>query len=172
MNVPTRVEGFAFSRIPGILSIAMLVLVLSAGVVAASEPGVETAAVENAQSIGVVKTVEGSPEIIRADQPVASSAGSPVFLNDTLLTDGVSGIGISLNDGTTLSLGEDSELIIDDFVYEPAAGNVGLGMQMLGGTMSYLSGKIAHISPESVSVDTPTATIGIRGTKFLVKVNR
>ncbi len=144
------------TRIVGALSAALIVTLF--------------AAMASAAPIGIVKTVSGKVEIVREGKTVAPEVGADVFLNDNLTTEDESSIGISFNDSTTVSLGADSELIIDDFIYEPAEKNVSLGMQMLGGTFTYLSGKIASIDPGKVNLTTPTMVIGIRGTKFLLKV--
>lgn len=122
--------------------------------------------------IGIVKTVSGTTTLHRGEQTAAARVGAGVFLNDKVTTSEDGRIGISFNDSTTLSLGEGSELRIDDFIYQPAEGKVGFGIQMLSGTMTYLSGKIAAIAPEQVSVTTPSSVIGIRGTKFLLKVTK
>lgn len=125
-----------------------------------------------AAPIGIVKTVGGDTRIVRDGQTVSPEVGADVFLNDNVATGGDGSIGISFNDSTTVSLGGDSELKIDRFVYEPATKNVGLGMEMLAGTFTYLSGKIAAIDAETVQLATPSMIIGIRGTKFLLKVKK
>ena len=73
-------------------------------------------------------------------------------------------------DNTTLSIGPDSTLVIDKFVFQPAEGNLGIVTRLAKGTASYLSGEITKLSPGSAKFETPLATIGIRGTRFLVKV--
>ena len=45
------------------------------------------------------------------------------------------------------------------------------GSKLTKGTLNYVSGAIAKISPEAVAVKTPTGTIGVRGTQFVVKVD-
>lgn len=130
------------------------------------------AAAAQAAPIGIVKTSAGAATIVRDGKTLPAQSGADVFLNDNVTTGGDGSIGISFNDATTVSLGGDSELLIDNYVYEPADKNVSLGMNMVAGTFTYLSGKIAAINPETVSLRTPSMVIGIRGTKFLLKVNK
>jgi len=61
-------------------------------------------------------------------------------------------------------------LVIDEFVFAPHQGEFSLVIKMLKGTAAYLSGLISKLSPESARFETPSASIGIRGTKFAVKV--
>tara|TARA_R110002124_G_scaffold38253_7_gene121597 strand:+ start:56848 stop:57294 length:447 start_codon:yes stop_codon:yes gene_type:complete len=129
-----------------------------------------TAQASDTAPIGIVKEVIGTATILQGDRKVTPQVGADIFLNDDVSTGADGGIGISLNDSTTLSLGENSRLRIDRFVYEPQANKLGFGMEVMQGTLSYLSGKIGAIAPEQVSVATPSMTIGIRGTTFLLKV--
>lgn len=73
-------------------------------------------------------------------------------------------------DDTLLSLGPDSSLVVDDFVFAPRQGKFSIVLRMMKGTAVYLSGLVAKLSPDSVRFLTPSASIGIRGTKFAVKV--
>jgi hypothetical protein len=73
-------------------------------------------------------------------------------------------------DDTFLSLGPGSDLVIDQFVYAPRQGKLSLVFRMLKGTAVYLSGLIAKLAPDSVYFVTPSASVGVRGTKFAVKV--
>jgi len=93
-----------------------------------------------------------------------------IWENDTLRTGGSGSIGIVFNDDTFLSLGPGSVLIIDEFVFAPKQGKFSIVVRMLKGTAAYLSGLISKLSPDSAHFKTPTASIGIRGTKFVARV--
>jgi hypothetical protein len=77
---------------------------------------------------------------------------------------------VVFNDDTLLSLGPGSVLVIDEFVFAPNQGKFSIVIRMLKGTAAYLSGLISKLAPESAHFETPSASIGIRGTKFVVKV--
>lgn len=121
------------------------------------------------QIIGQVKVLKGDVHILRGETRVDIAEGHDVLLDDEAVT-GIDGsLGLTLSDSTTLSLGPESNLVLDDFVYDPAVQELGMGINLLQGTLAYVSGAIANLAPENVRLVTPTATIGIRGTKILIK---
>ena len=120
---------------------------------------------------GKAKTIKGNVSIIRDGRQIPVSVGDRFFQKDTIRTGVESSVGIIFEDNTILSLGPESEVVIDEYVFAPEKGLFSMIARMVKGTASYLSGIIGHQSPESVKFRTPEATIGIRGTHFLVKVN-
>ena len=94
-----------------------------------------------------------------------------ILPGDTLKTGGDGALGVLFADDTSLSLGPNSELAVDEFLFAPAQGKLGFVMRMLKGTVAYVSGIIARLAPQSVRIDTPVATIGIRGTRILLMVD-
>ena len=105
-----------------------------------------------------------------AAKEIAIHTGDRLYQNDIIRTGANSSVGIIFEDNTILSLGPKSEIVIDEYVFAPEKGKLSMFISMLKGTASYLSGIIGRQSPESVKFQTPDATIGIRGTQFLVKV--
>ena len=80
--------------------------------------------------------------------------------------------GITFQDNTQVQVNENSRLVIDDFVYDPKSTKGGkLAVNVASGTVRYASGQIAKNSPQNVSVNTPTATISVRGTDFTATVD-
>ena len=79
-------------------------------------------------------------------------------------------IGVVFSDDTLLSLGPESVLVIDQYVFAPRQGKFSIVLKMLRGTAAYLSRLISKLSPESAHFLTAYASIGIRGTKLVVKV--
>ena len=69
-----------------------------------------------------------------------------------------------------LTLGPETEIQVAQFLFEPATGQLGMVLKMLRGIASYLSGQIAKLAPDSVRFETPVATVGVRGTRFLARV--
>ena len=74
--------------------------------------------------------------------------------------------GITFKDDTKVQITEQSKLVIDTFVYDGEKKTGKLGIKMALGTIKYASGQIAKSDPQQVMVETPTATIGVRGTDF------
>jgi hypothetical protein len=80
--------------------------------------------------------------------------------------------GITFADNTQVQVNENSRLVIDDFVYDPKKPQAGkLALNMASGTVRYASGAIAKNDPSKVSINTPTATIAVRGTDFTATVD-
>jgi hypothetical protein len=81
-------------------------------------------------------------------------------------------VGITFKDDTQVQVNENSKLIIDDFVYDPKNKDAGkLALNMASGTVRYASGAIAKNNPGKVAINTPTATIAVRGTDFTATVD-
>jgi hypothetical protein len=120
--------------------------------------------------VGSVKTVEGSASIIRGGEVLTAHAGQLLEEKDTLQTGPDGSLGVIFRDDSVLSLGPDSKLAIERFVFNPAEGNLEFISRIWKGTAAYLSGLIGKLSPESVRFETPVATIGIRGTRFAAHI--
>jgi hypothetical protein len=78
---------------------------------------------------------------------------------------------VTFRDNTVMSFGPDTELTVDEYLYQPTQNQGRLGTRISKGTLNYVSGAIARVRPDAVSVTTPTGTIGVRGTQFLLKVD-
>ena len=91
-------------------------------------------------------------------------------MNDTVTTANAKA-GITFEDQTQVHITEQSKLMIDNFVYDPNKGAGKLAVKIALGTVKYTSGQIAKNDPQQVKVETPTATIGVRGTDFTSTVD-
>ena len=99
------------------------------------------------------------------------STGS--FRPEASLRTGADGaLGITLKDDTRVSLGPNSEVRVDRFLYAPAEGSLGLVLNFVRGVAAYVSGHIAKLAPESIRLETPAAIIGVRGTTLAVRVEQ
>lgn len=127
-------------------------------------------AVAKNQMIGSIKTLEGAPLVIRNNQSLDAELGIKLYEKDTLRTGPQGSMGVILRDDTVLSLGPDSEIILHRFVFKPVKGDLAIITKLLKGTLAYLSGQIGKLSPQAVRLETPVATVGVRGTRFVVKV--
>ena len=120
--------------------------------------------------IGYVKTVTGEATVSTAGKSVKAQPGTPVAQGSVLKTAAKSSMGVTFKDETVMSFGPDTELTVDEYLYAPSQGKLKLGSKLAKGSMNYLSGVIAKLNPDAVSVQTPSGTIGVRGTQFVVKV--
>jgi hypothetical protein len=120
---------------------------------------------------GIVKAVDGGAVIERDGQAIEASEGMTVLMGDVVRTRSSGSIGVVFRDDAVLSMGPDSAVVIDDYLFEPLEGHLSFIAKILQGTVSFISGQITKLSPESVNLVTPAATIGVRGTRVLVKVD-
>lgn len=120
--------------------------------------------------VGKVTEQTGPTEIKRNNGVVPSNLLSEIEMNDTVTTANGKA-GITFKDDTKVQLTEHSKLVIDTFVYDGEKKTGKLGIKMALGTIKYASGQIAKNDPQQVQVDTPTATIGVRGTDFSSSVD-
>jgi hypothetical protein len=122
------------------------------------------------ETIGVVRTASGAATVTRGEMTLPATPGLKIMAGDTLGTGPDGSLGVILRDDSSLSIGPESRLVLRSFLFSPSAGKFGLVARITQGTMAYLSGLIGKLAPEKARFETPTATIGIRGTRFAVKV--
>lgn len=120
--------------------------------------------------IGYVKTVSGDASVTTAGSTVKAAPGTPLQQGSVLRTSAKSSMGVTFQDNTLMSFGPDTEVAVDEYLYQPSQGKLKLGTRVGKGTLNYVSGVIAKLDPAAVSVKTPTGIIGVRGTEFVVKV--
>ena len=118
----------------------------------------------------VTEQINAPPSIQRANQTLSGSKGTSVEMNDSIKTQSGK-VGITFDDDTKVQVNENSRLVIDDFVYDPKSKSGKLSAKMALGTVRYASGQIAKNSPQNVALNTPTATISVRGTDFTASVD-
>jgi hypothetical protein len=121
-------------------------------------------------SVGTVKTFKPESVVIRGGVEQSAEVGTPVEVGDRIVTRSDGAVGITFIDGSVLSLGPGTEFVIDEFNFEPASKDVSFLSRLTRGTATFLSGAIGRIAPGSVKFKTPTATLGLRGTKVLIHV--
>ena len=120
---------------------------------------------DGALSIGEVSSLSGTAKAIRLDgNEFVLSDGDPVFQGDTIEVSDSGAVGLTFVDKTTLSLSEGGKMVLDELVYDPETGNGSLGVDMVEGAFSFISGEIAKTGPDAMTIKTPVATVGIRGT--------
>lgn len=120
--------------------------------------------------VGIIKASAGKAIIMRSGTSLDAKNGIDLFRQDTLKTGADGTISVVFKDDTLISVGPNSELSVNEFRFSPAEGKFAFIARLLRGTSAYVSGIIGKLSPESVRFETPVANIGIRGTKFAVKL--
>lgn len=118
----------------------------------------------------VTELLNSPPSIQRKNSTLTANKGTGVEMNDAVKT-AAGKVGITFEDQTRVQVNENSRLVIDDFVYDPKSKAGKLGVKVALGTVRYASGQIAKNSPQNVAINTPTATISVRGTDFTATVD-
>ncbi|MEO7639866.1 MAG: FecR domain-containing protein [Ramlibacter sp.] len=121
-------------------------------------------------SIGTVKRIEGQPTLVSASGERPARVGSAVYEGDRVATRAGAALGITLMDGTQLAVGPNSAVTVQTFRFDTTTREGALLVDIARGALRMVSGLIARQDPQAVAINTPTATIGIRGTDFLVDV--
>ena len=125
---------------------------------------------DTSEHIGNIKKVKGLSFIIHNNKQIKAVPGIKIFEGDQIITKENSAVGIIFIDGTVLAIGENSELFLNKYLFKPAKKQYDFDVFLKKGAGIYNSGRLGKLSPESVKVRTPKAIIGIRGTKFFIKV--
>ena len=121
-------------------------------------------------TIGYVKTVSGTASVVRDGSEQKLAVGAPLFEDDTIKTGEESSLGVTMKDGTTLSAGPETVILLDKYAYVPQKQELGFVARVSQGTLDFVSGMLGKLAPESVAIETPTGVIGMRGTHFVVRV--
>ena len=121
-------------------------------------------AVFAADVIGVNAAVKGSTTIETNGEIRKALVKDEIRLQDAVNTSKSSSLQILLKDQTTFTVGPNCDLVIDKFVYDPAKNDNTLQATVTKGMFRFMSGSISKSNPNDVSINTPVASMGIRGT--------
>ena len=124
-----------------------------------------------AADVGQVKTSKGEVTIVRAGAKLPGAVGTKLEASDVLNTGADGAVGVTMSDGSLLSIGPNSVLSLDAFQFDPTTFQGKFDTTLSKGSLSVVSGKIAKQSPEAMKVRTPATVLGVRGTEFVVFVD-
>lgn len=119
----------------------------------------------------LVKSVNGDVQVTRHSHAFKASSGTTLLVSDRVVTAPGASAAIVFEDGTLLTLGPGADILVRDYVFEPKNGKFSFSLYLAKGSAIYESGKIGKMSPQSVKVETPRATVGVRGTRFLIEAD-
>ncbi|WGD54495.1 FecR family protein [Bradyrhizobium sp. CB1650] len=144
--------------------------------VSPAKPGVQDVAL---RPIGKVVAATGSVTIehtgavvVQAnlpDQAAQTKVGDVVYLGDVVRTGADSRISINFTDGSSFNLSSNAHMTLDEYVYEPAGKANSTFFNISKGTVTFVAGQVAKTG--DMKVDTPVATMGIRGTTPHIEVS-
>jgi FecR protein len=146
-----------------IVSLAFLLAAIAAKVDAAPPISMDDA------HVALFKTVSGPVHVVRENASLDAAPGMTLFVSDRIISDATASAGVVFEDGTLLTVGQSTDIKVRDYVFQPKEAKYAFSVYLAKGSAIYSSGKIGKLSPESVKVDTPTSTVGVRGTRFIVE---
>ena len=122
------------------------------------------------RNVGHITALSGDVKIVRESREEPARLGDPVQRGDTVVTLERAKVQITFEDRTMITLGEKSHLSIDDYLYDDASDSKAR-FGATKGIFRVLTGKIGKIAPERFELRTENATVGIRGTEFVVQTD-
>jgi hypothetical protein len=124
----------------------------------------------NGNGAGAAKVVQGDVRVSSATGERTLKPGDRITVADRLTTGDGGSASVVLRDGTTLVVGPKSQLQLKDFAFNSTTHEGSVKVSLLQGTLRMITGLIAKLNPASVSVETDTITMGVRGTDFIVEI--
>ena len=122
-----------------------------------------------AQVIGHVTKLSGSATAVRNGVSVILNNGDNVEKGDVVSTGADSTLGITFIDGTVFGLSSNARMVLNEMVYDPNGSSNSSLLSLVAGTITFVAGETAKHG--DMKIDTPVATMGIRGTAVLTQIN-
>jgi len=122
--------------------------------------------------VGAVLEMKGDATVTRLDGTSEKiQIGTPIFQGDVIETSADAAVNVKFVDETSFAVSEDSRLAIDEYVFDPATAEGSTNFSVLKGMFVFTSGLIGREDPDDVHIETPSGSIGIRGTIIAGDVN-
>ena len=128
-----------------------------------------TKAQAQAANIGDISELNGSAQIVR-DKPYVADLDFAIQSNDEAITTN-GRMAITFLDDSQVKLTEHSQLIIDEYIYDPDPSKAKMALTFGLGTARFITGNLNRIDKKNISLKTPTADIAIRGTDLTATVD-
>ena len=123
-----------------------------------------------ANDVGSITEHKGSGGITREGESFATDLGLGVVAMDHIET--VNGrLKLDFIDTSVLRLTEHTEVTLYEYYYNKDTKDGGIGMKMVSGTARFSTGRLGLLPKENIVIETPTATVGVRGTDFTTSVD-
>lgn len=121
--------------------------------------------------VGQIKTSRGEVWVDRGAQTLPGRVGLMLETADTLRTGADGAVGVTMRDDSLVSAGPNSILSLARFEFDTVSSQGRFETHLRRGTLAVVTGRIAKQSPAAVTVRTPSAVLGARGTEFVVAVD-
>jgi hypothetical protein len=140
-----------------------------------SAAGLETAAIGKVvTTTGSVTIEHANAVVVQANIPASSGVGQTktgdlVYKGDVVQTGANGKVGITFTDGTAFNLSSNARMVLNEFVYDPNGTSNSTLFSLSKGTFTFIAGQVAKTG--DMKIDTPVATMGIRGTTPHVEIS-
>jgi hypothetical protein len=124
-----------------------------------------------AADIGQIKVAKGQVSVERGGQAMPGLVGTRLQPADTVKTGADGSVGITMYDDSLLSAGPNSMFSLDRYAFDTTTNKGQFDTSLRKGSLAVISGRIAKESPDAMTVRTPSAILGVRGTEFVVKLD-
>jgi len=121
-------------------------------------------------AVGEIKVLNGDVVIDRVGKTVKAACNTPIEEKDVITTKARANIQVVFSDGTSISIGQNTNFKVQEYLYDEKSNKANLKVGITEGTFKAVTGRIGKISPDKFKLETKTATMGIRGTRFLGSV--
>lgn len=163
-NFPAALCGFAFW--------SAVSLAQAQAQTPAPLPEPATAAAPTELQAGFVKSVRGNVQLLSAAGTARTAVpGDALAVVDRIVTGPDSSAAVVLRDDTTLVVGPSSRLDLKEYHFDATTHDGGILVSLMRGSLRMITGLIGKAHPDAIRVETQTATIGIRGTDFIVETD-
>jgi fibronectin-binding autotransporter adhesin len=119
--------------------------------------------------VGHVTKLTGTATAIRNGVSIILNQGDNIDKGDVLQSGADSTLGVTFIDGTVFGLSSNARMVVNEMIYDPNGSNNSSLLSLVAGTISFVAGETAKHG--DMKVDTPVATMGIRGTAVLVEID-
>jgi hypothetical protein len=124
-----------------------------------------------AADIAQIKVARGDVRVEREGRAIPAAVGQRLSERDVVKTGADGSVGITMDDDSLLSAGPNSTLSLDRYAFDATTGRGRFDASLDKGTLAVVSGRVAKQAPDAMTVRTPTAVLGVRGTTFVVSAD-
>ena len=160
-------------RLPCAMTLLLLLLAGSffygSAAVWAQTPAASAETAGQAMRAGIAKVVGGEVRVLGAQGMRSLQPGDAVFSGDRLVSGKYGLASVVMRDGTTLVLGNNSQLQIQKFAFNATTTDGNMLVELLQGSVRLLTGLMSKINPDAIQVKSGTLLVGVRGTDFIVE---
>ena len=121
--------------------------------------------------IGTVAACRGAFMITPDGRQFPLQSGTPIPQNAHITTAPGGRFQLLLLDETVFTLGPNSDMVLDEFVYDPKTNAGKITASLAKGTFRFITGKIAHRDTDNVKLKIPVGDLGFRGTDVETEVS-